>query len=65
MANQGILFGNLTYQIPTMAVEKVHYYLNTSVFQEEFLAHRLGLIPIYADPKLFEFVSNRRWPIVG
>jgi DNA-directed RNA polymerase I and III subunit RPAC1 len=42
-----------------MAVEKVHYYLNTSVFQEEFLAHRLGLIPIKANPKMFEFVPEK------
>lgn len=45
-------------QVPTIAIEKVHFYLNTSVFQEEFLAHRLGLIPIKADAKLFEYPEN-------
>ena len=44
--------------MPTIAIEKVHFYLNTSVFQEEFLAHRLGLIPIKAEAKQFEYPEN-------
>ncbi|XP_047651270.1 DNA-directed RNA polymerases I and III subunit RPAC1 isoform X2 [Phacochoerus africanus] len=42
-------------QVPTMAVEKVLVYNNTSIVQDEILAHRLGLIPIHADPRLFEY----------
>lgn len=42
-------------QVPTMAIEKVFIYNNTSIVQDEVLAHRLGLIPIKADPRLFEF----------
>lgn len=38
-----------------MAVEKVLVYNNTSIMQDEILAHRLGLIPIRADPRLFEY----------
>lgn len=38
-----------------MAVEKVLVYNNTSIVQDEILAHRLGLIPILADPRLFEY----------
>jgi len=38
-----------------MAIEKVFVYNNTSIFQDEFLAHRLGLIPIKADPRFFEY----------
>lgn len=38
-----------------MAVEKVFVYNNTSIVQDEILAHRLGLIPIRADPRLFEY----------
>lgn len=38
-----------------MAVEKVLVYNNTSIVQDEILAHRLGLIPIRADPRLFEY----------
>uniref|UniRef100_A0A5F9CF35 DNA-directed RNA polymerases I and III subunit RPAC1 n=1 Tax=Oryctolagus cuniculus TaxID=9986 RepID=A0A5F9CF35_RABIT len=34
---------------------KVLVYNNTSIVQDEILAHRLGLIPIHADPRLFEY----------
>ena len=40
--------------IPTMAFDKVLIYNNTSIIQDEVLAHRLGLIPLKADPRLFE-----------
>lgn len=36
-----------------MAIEKVHVYNNTSIMQDEVLAHRLGLIPLKADPRQF------------
>src|SRR5688572_24501630 len=42
-------------QVPTMAIEKVYIYDNTSIIQDEVLAHRLGLIPIKVDPDLFYF----------
>lgn len=45
----------LCFQVPTMAIEKVFIYNNTSIVQDEVLAHRLGLIPIKADPRLFEY----------
>ena len=38
-----------------MAVDKVFIYNNTSIIQDEVLAHRLGLIPIFADPRRFEY----------
>lgn len=38
-----------------MAIEKVFIYNNTSIVQDEVLAHRLGLVPIRADPRLFEY----------
>ena len=41
-----------------MAIEKVHIYNNTSIIQDEVLAHRLGLIPIKADPRLFEYKAE-------
>lgn len=40
-----------------MAIEKVLIANNTSVIQDEVLAHRLGLIPINVDPRLFEFAG--------
>ncbi|KAJ8308704.1 hypothetical protein KUTeg_013578 [Tegillarca granosa] len=42
----------LLSEVPTMAIEKVFIYNNTSIIQDEVLAHRLGLIPIKADPSL-------------
>ncbi|XP_014667921.1 PREDICTED: DNA-directed RNA polymerases I and III subunit RPAC1-like [Priapulus caudatus] len=45
----------LLSEVPTVAVEKVFIYNNTSIIQDEVLAHRLGLIPICADPRLFEY----------
>lgn len=36
-----------------MAIHKVYIYQNTSIIPDEVLAHRLGLIPILADPRLF------------
>ncbi len=36
-----------------MAIEKVYMYQNTTLLQDEVLSHRLGLIPIKADPRLF------------
>lgn len=38
-----------------MAIEKVYMYNNTSIIQDEVLAHRLGLIPLKADPRMFEY----------
>lgn len=40
-----------------MAIDRVHFHDNTSVIQDEVLAHRLGLIPLKADPRLFEYKS--------
>lgn len=42
-------------EVPSMAIEKVEIYNNTSIIQDEVLAHRLGLIPLKADPRLFEY----------
>ena len=41
-----------------MAIEKVHINNNTSIIQDEVLAHRLGLIPIKADPRMFEYKQD-------
>uniref|UniRef100_A0A8C4WZT6 DNA-directed RNA polymerases I and III subunit RPAC1 n=1 Tax=Eptatretus burgeri TaxID=7764 RepID=A0A8C4WZT6_EPTBU len=60
----------LLAEVPTMAVEKVFLYNNTSIIQDEILAHRLGLVPFRADPRLFEFRSevytrHFRWVPLG
>nr|XP_023881469.1 DNA-directed RNA polymerases I and III subunit RPAC1 isoform X4 [Quercus suber] len=48
----------LIAEVPTMAIEKVFIANNTSLIQDEVLAHRLGLIPISVDPRLFEYAEN-------
>ncbi|MBM3309036.1 MAG: DNA-directed RNA polymerase subunit D [Candidatus Altiarchaeales archaeon] len=40
-------------EIPVMAIETVTFYNNTSILSDELLAHRLGLVPLITDPKLF------------
>jgi len=42
-------------EVPTMAIEKVYMYNNTSIIQDEVLSHRLGLIPLRADPRKFDW----------
>ena len=42
-------------EIPTMAIEKVGMWQNTSVIPDENLAHRMGLIPIDVDATKFDF----------
>ncbi|XP_014249332.1 DNA-directed RNA polymerases I and III subunit RPAC1 [Cimex lectularius] len=45
----------LLSEVPTMAVEKVTVYQNKTVMQDEVMAHRLGLIPLKADARLFQY----------
>lgn len=42
-------------EVATMAIEKVYMYNNTSIVQDEVLAHRIGLVPLKVDPRFFEF----------
>lgn len=48
----------LLSEVPTMAIDRVCIVNNTSLIQDEVLAHRIGLIPIKADPRLFEYRSS-------
>jgi DNA-directed RNA polymerase I and III subunit RPAC1 len=45
----------LISEVPTMAIEKVHIFNNTSIIQDEVFAHRLGLVPLGADPRQFNY----------
>jgi len=42
-------------EVPSMAIEKVYLYNNTSIIPDEVLAHRLGLIPLKANPRSFAY----------
>ncbi|GMR59751.1 hypothetical protein PMAYCL1PPCAC_29946, partial [Pristionchus mayeri] len=52
----------LIAEVPSMAIEKIYLYQNTSVIQDEVLSHRLGLLPLYCDPREFEMPKEK---IVG
>lgn len=45
-----------------MAIEKVYVMNNTSIIHDEVLAHRLGLIPILADPNEFDYMTEEGGP---
>jgi len=46
----------LLAEVPTVAIEHVWIAINSSIIQDEVLAHRVGLIPIKVDPKKLDYV---------
>ena len=48
----------LLSEVPTMAIEHVYIMDNSSIIQDEVLAHRIGLIPLNVDPTKFEFFQG-------
>jgi DNA-directed RNA polymerase subunit D len=41
-------------ETPAMAVEEVTFYKNSSIMEDEVLAHRIGLIPLTTDLKTYD-----------
>lgn len=48
----------LLAEVPTVAIESVYMWNNTSIIHDEVLAHRLGLIPINVDARLFDPIEE-------
>lgn len=48
----------LIAEVPTVAIEHVYVWNNTSVIQDEVLAHRIGLVPLNVDPATVEWRKN-------
>lgn len=42
-------------EVPTVAIEDVYIWNNTSIMQDEVLAHRIGLVPLKIDPVSMDF----------
>lgn len=45
-------------EVPTMAFDYIYVYKNTSSVPDEVVAHRIGLLPLKANPDEFEFVDE-------
>ncbi|KAE9552206.1 hypothetical protein FO519_004587 [Halicephalobus sp. NKZ332] len=45
-------------EVPTMALEKIYLYQNDTVLQDEVVCHRIGLLPVRADSRYFDWPSN-------
>ncbi len=41
-------------EVPTMAIEHEYMWNNTSLIHNKVLLHRLGLVPLNVDPRLFD-----------
>ncbi|KAG8185524.1 hypothetical protein JTE90_012861 [Oedothorax gibbosus] len=48
----------LIAEVKTMAIDKIHLFNNTTVIPDEVLTHRIGLIPIKVDPRLFNIKAT-------
>ncbi|EDO19601.1 hypothetical protein Kpol_1018p139 [Vanderwaltozyma polyspora DSM 70294] len=45
-------------EVPSVAVEYVYFLNNTSVLQDEVLAHRIGLVPLKVDPDMLSWIDS-------
>ncbi|KAF2650176.1 RBP11-like subunits of RNA polymerase [Lophiostoma macrostomum CBS 122681] len=50
-------------EVESLAIEDVFIYQNTSIMQDEILAHRLGLIPLKGDPAALKWLQWYRKPV--
>merc|ERR1719410_3216110 len=50
----------LLAEVPVMAIEDCCVLQNNSILQDEVLCHRLGLMPIKCDPRIFEYIDEEK-----
>ena len=50
----------LLSEVSTFCIEKVNFYDNTSVLNDEIIAQRLGLVPIFVPSQLLEYLIEGR-----
>lgn len=48
----------LISEIPTLAIESVRISENNTIYNDEYIAHRLGLIPLAVSPKEFVYADD-------
>jgi len=48
---------SIVSKIPSLAIEDIVIYSNSSAMHDEILAHRLGLIPLKTDLKMYNFAD--------
>lgn len=48
----------LVSRVPTVAIHEAFVYENTTVFPDEYIVHRLGLVPLMADPEDFGYFKG-------
>ncbi|WVN85045.1 uncharacterized protein L203_100187 [Cryptococcus depauperatus CBS 7841] len=52
----------LIAEVPTIAIEEVYVWNNTSIMQDEVLCHRVGLVPLQVDPRSLKYRPSANSP---
>ena len=50
-------------QVPTICIEHIYVWNNTSVIVDEVLSHRIGLIPLNVDPALVDMKDGKYYTL--